>query len=146
MGPALIFFQFFLVCTEIWHGYIRCMCWRYGRVSRLKYDSHEEFYNEMILMIFFKLCFSKSWTWYALRAHVPCTRYKTKRISWFRYIPYSSPILTFVHITNFKLVFHLPIGGNYALIWHSTKWPVNGANVEIFSIYTCMHWNLTWLL
>ena len=27
---------------------------------------------------------------------------------------------------------------------HGQQWPMNGANIEFFSNYLCMHWNLTW--
>ena len=37
MGPTLKFSQTFPIVIEIWHGFTRCMPWRYGMVSRLKY-------------------------------------------------------------------------------------------------------------
>ena len=35
--------------------------------------------------------------------------------------------------------------GNCTRTRNGQQWPVNGANIEIFSNYFWMHWNLTWI-
>ena len=46
---------------------------------------------------------------------------------------------------SFSKYFIQILWGNCTRTRHGQQWPVNGANIEIFSNCFCMHWNLTWI-